>query len=239
MRLITLFLLCLLAAPAQAACRHALVLALDISGSVNLTEYDQQQRGLAAALRSDEVIDLLLSDTRNPVHVVVFEWSSEKHQEIIQDWVAFEDASVITEVAGRIEENIKSRATFKTAIGSAMHFAFDLLRQKQDCDRMTIDISGDGKNNNGIPPENIRPSAGNARVVVNALVIGAETDAAPHRHIAATEALQRYYEGSVIRGPGSFSIVAKNFDHYADAMKQKLIRELSPIMLSDITKYKN
>ena len=213
-----------------AECRHALILALDISGSVTWTEYRMQQRGLSEALQDPEVIDVILSDPEAPVYVYVFEWAGTGGYDVAVDWVALRNRSDIEALAAQITNYSSQRSTFRTAIGAALHFAQSQFERGPDCDRRTVDISGDGKSNVGPTPRQVYASGGYEDIVVNTLSIGEPLE---EEGAAVTNAqLIEYYHREVNHGPGAFTIEAIGFEDYARAMKRKLIRELSPISLS-------
>ncbi|MEO0486712.1 MAG: DUF1194 domain-containing protein [Pseudomonadota bacterium] len=227
---VALFWVTLMAAPAS-ACRQALVFALDVSGSVNGVEYQQQVTGLAAALSDPTIRDIILSDTVHPVEIAVFEWSSQNHQLIILPWTPLDSHGAIDQAVARIGAHRKVRAGLKTALGTALGFAQGLLQQRPACWQHTIDVSGDGRGNVGPAPRSVY-AAGFERTTVNALVVGnpqAETGDGPG---ITPLALQLYYEREVILGPGAFSMVAQGYADYARAMRRKLARELQPLNLS-------
>lgn len=208
------------AAQAQ-TCRLALVLALDVSGSVDAAEYVQQVNGLAAALDHPTVRAQIL-DGGAPVALAVFEWSSRNHQFVIQPWVSLNSASALDAAIARIKSHEKVRAGLKTALGTALSFGASLLGEQSHCWAKTIDVSGDGKNNIGPPPAAIYQNGAFSGITVNALVIG---DPVGSPDGSKLELLQ-YYETDVILGPASFAMIARGYDDYADAMRRKLMREL-------------
>lgn len=222
MRCLAVMLL-LLAQPVWAGpCRQALVLALDVSGSVNAQEYQQQVNGLADALDSPEVRHLILFGADAPVALAVFEWSSRNHQLMIQPWVMLNSPGALDAAIARIRQHRKQRAGLKTALGTALMHAAALLRQQPDCWRKTIDVSGDGPNNIGATPAQTYDTTDFGGATVNALVIGS-TD----RDFGLSDHdLQRYFEQEVLMGPGAFSIIAHGYADYARAMQLKLEREL-------------
>lgn len=225
--------------PARAeSCRLALVLALDVSGSVNEIEYAQQLNGLSEALNSSEVRDTILADRSNPIHLAVFEWSSQNHQFLIQPWIALDTHASIDLAVHRIRAYRKKRAGLKTALSTAMLFAGELLAQKRECWQKTIDVSGDGKNNIGPDPKQVYKLNAFADVTVNALVV---SDPSPVDSALAAEEisdldLKLYFENNVIHGPAAFSMIAYGYKDYARAMQRKLLREMSvPILGLDNT----
>lgn len=222
-------------APISAAsCRHALVLALDISGSVDSKEYSQQIEGLSAALLSPKVQRLILDRPDAPVSIAVFEWSSERHQKLILNWIKITDAQTLTIVARTIRGHRKDRETFNTAIGSALLFGKILLDQRTYCTRRTIDISSDGGNNDGITPKELYATHSFQGVTVNALVVSLKSVADQQNLVVMSrQRLQDYFNKHVIHGPDAFSMLAVGYEDYERAMTQKLLKELAPAVVSD------
>lgn len=229
----TLILLVTSAPLSAAACRHALVLALDISGSVNQLEYEQQVEGLAQAFLAPDVQEVILSRPEAPISVAVFEWSSDKHQRLILNWIELSSTERINLVAATLRNHQKERVTLKTAIGSALRFAKSLLDQKKSCLRRTIDVSGDGINNDGKTPQETYISHGFGNITVNGLVIDIDPLSIDNPISQHKNTLKSYYDAKVIRGPGAFSMVAFGYRDYKRAMIHKLLRELSPNTVSD------
>jgi hypothetical protein len=209
------------AEPAQAACRLALSLGLDVSSSVDAREYRLQTAGLAAALMAPEVQEAFLAAPGRPVMLHVFEWSGWQQQTDRMPWTAIETPDDLARVARHLAGQGRSFEQYPTAIGYALLFGGRSLGQRGDCDRRTLDVSGDGTNNDGIAPELARREETLAGVTVNGLVIGANV---------AT--LGRYYQQFVIQGPGAFVEVAQDYDGFERAMRRKLLRELGVIEMS-------
>ena len=219
-------LLCLaaltMAAPGEARCRLALALGMDISSSVSPTEYAIQLHGLAAAFRDPQVIEAVLSVPGEVVYVLPYEWSGRQQQDAIGGWTALRDAGDIAAFAERMDAHVRRYENFSTAIGTSIDFALTAFtRLPEPCERMVIDLSGDGVNNDGPAADTRWPDLDRAGVTLNALAIaGGDPDPVPH------------YLTGVIRGPGAFLIVAEGgFDDYPELIKGKLIRELGPPML--------
>lgn len=231
---ILLFVSLMASKPAHAdPCRLALVLALDVSGSVNKTEYAQQLNGLAHALDSPQVRAAILAGKGSYVDLAVFEWSSQNHQFLVQPWIRLGTEQDIDRAIARIRAYRQRRAGLKTALSTALLFAAELLREKSECWKKTIDVSGDGKNNIGPIIEQVYALNAFAQFTVNALVVRDPSvqpgDAAADDN--QNSDLRRYYEQEVIRGPGAFAMVAYGYEDYARAMQKKLLRELSvPIL---------
>lgn len=215
------------AGSAQASCGQALALGLDVSGSVDPQEYWLQREGLAAALSSQAVREVLLARGAAPTDIAVFEWSGPAHQVIVQPWITIGDAAVLAQVTARLRNTPRIKGSLTTALGSAMHFGLALLDLRQDCGTRTLDVSGDGPANTGPRPQDIPPASIPVDVIINGLVIGD-----PAR--GDIKDLSSYFNAYVIRGPGAFVETALGFDDYANAMERKLLRELQSLALSEV-----
>ncbi len=205
------------AAPAVAQdCRLALVLALDVSSSVDAAEDRLQRDGLASALVSPQVMQAALSG--GPVALYAFEWSGSASQVAITDgWEWIAEEADLRRIASWIAASPRSRFNLPTAIGPALGHAALVLREVPQCRRRTIDISADGMHNEGYPPRvayRVFPLDG---VTVNALFVGGAADAAE---------LVAWFQAEVLRGPGAFSVYTDSYESYAEAMETKLLREL-------------
>ena len=205
----------------EAACRLALSLGLDVSSSVDAREYRLQTAGVAAALMSPEVTAAFLAVPGQPVMLQVFEWSGWQQQLVRQDWVTIAGEGDLAEVAGRLAGQARSFEQFPTALGFALLFGARSLAERGDCARRTLDVSGDGTNNDGVSPEMARRDPSLAGVTVNGLVVG-----------ATVVTLSRYYRQFVIQGPGAFVEEADDYADFERTMKRKLLRELGVFEIS-------
>lgn len=224
---------CLLTSSGNASerCRQALLLGLDVSGSVDSREYRLQLDGLAAALLHPDVQSALLSMPETPVRIAVFEWSSPVDQTLIQPWRSINSANDLNALASRLTSTKRTPSEQSTGLGTAMLYGADLLSQQSECWIQTFDISGDGKANTGPNPKDL-PERVFEGITINALVIGADPlDHGDNRQAEIGE-LSSYYNAYVIRGAGSFVEVAVGFDDYERAMVRKLLRELQGLILS-------
>lgn len=220
--------LCLaLAAGPTDACRLALALGLDVSGSVTGREHRQQVAGLAAALRDPAVQAALLAVPDAPVALAVYEWSAASYQALIRDWALMEDAAAIERAASEIEAWGRRKAPEATGLGAAMLYGAALLARSPACDRLTLDLSGDGRSNSGPRPRAVRDNAELAEITVNALVIAPDA--------AEGDSLEAYFRAEVIRGPGAFTLRARGYDDYARAMREKLLKELETLAIGALT----
>ncbi|PUB12110.1 DUF1194 domain-containing protein [Yoonia sediminilitoris] len=219
----------LLAAPAN-ACRLALVLALDVSSSVDADEDRLQRQGLAAALLAPDVQAAFFAGP-DPVALSIFEWSGRYNQAGLVDWTMITSPTDLGNIAGTVAKSQRSHNEFPTAMGYALGYASGLLQQAPACLFKTIDLSGDGENNEGFSPKAAYGAFPLDDVTVNGLVINAaefesETELVP------------YFRDQVIKGPNAFIEIANGFEDFAQAMERKLIRELSAIVIgqADILK---
>lgn len=207
---------------AQVECRLALVLALDVSSSVDPGEYELQKLGLAAALDSVVVREALMNKPLGYVALSVFEWSGRYQQEIVLDWTRVDNAAAIDHAVATVARAERSYSRFPTAVGYALGFAAGMLKRGPDCRRRVIDVSGDGVNNEGFAPALAYAEFPFKDVVVNGLVIlGSDAEVLP------------FYRREVRRGPGAFVEVAQGFEDFANAMTDKLYREINDLIVGD------
>lgn len=219
---------------AGAACRQALVLALDVSGSIDSREYRLQMDGLAAALRDEQVRQLILAMPQAPLALAVFEWAGASYQSVIVDWAVIDSGARLDAVAARIAAHGRARAPYTTGIGQALIFARAMLNRAPDCWGQTVDISGDGMNNDGPPPQSVHAAALMGTATVNALVIGEDTAARPFLRDTEIGELVSYFTARVIWGANAFVESSIGYDGYAAAMKRKLLREVSGLNLAGL-----
>ncbi len=226
-------LLCVLAGPATAQCRQALALGLDVSGSVDSSEYRLQIRGLAAALDRSEIRSLVLSIPANPIRLSVFEWSEPGHQRMLLDWTEIRTNADLDRIVAQLGLVKRSASPQGTAVGAAMLFGAELLSQQKKCWKRTLDLSGDGKHNLGLHPRTAKAMLENTGMTINGLVIGADDPGNGDRRFVQVGELSAYYKAWVILGPDAFVEVALGFEAYEDAMTRKLIRELDGLVFSE------
>lgn len=203
-----------LASPAQ-ACRLALSLAIDVSASVDAREFELTRKGLAAALVHDEVADAFLALPASPVRLHVFEWSGRWNQTVHLDWTEIRSRGDLARAARQLAQMDRTTEEFPTAVGPALVFGALEMRRVSDCAAFTIDVSGDGVNNDAYGPGSAYRAIDFSRIVVNGLVIGAEPG------------VWEFYRDRLIRGPGAFVTTARDFEDFERAMVEKLVRELS------------
>jgi len=222
------------AAGADAACRQALALGLDVSGSVDAGEYQLQLRGLAAALVSDDVRASLMRLPDAPVRILVFEWSGQDYQRVLIEWTDITSPSRLEAVSQKLRSTTRRPAPPTTALGQAIQVGAGFLNQQPDCWKRTLDISGDGKNNTGPEPHHVNSPEKIGDIVINALIIGVDASSRlSHAELSIAE-LTAYFAHRVLAGPGAFSEVAMGFEDYERAMSRKLLRELEFLSMSQL-----
>ncbi|MFT5614028.1 MAG: hypothetical protein ACI8Q6_001304 [Granulosicoccus sp.] len=231
---LSLLLVISLATQARPACRQALVLGLDVSGSVDSHEYRLQLAGLAAALRHPDVMQALLAMPTNPVHLAVFEWSAPSYQRLLLNWTVVTDETTLRQIITRLANTTRETAPPGTALGTAMQRGATLLTEQKDCWKHTLDISGDGKHNQGPHPRDILQTLDARTLTINALVIGADTTRTGDRRLIDIAELVSYFNAWVILGSDAFVETALGFEDYEAAMVRKLKRELEGPVLSSL-----
>ncbi len=223
MRRVLACLAALAAAPAASEpCRLSLALALDVSGSVDQAEYRLQSEGLALALNDPDVRDAFFALPDAPVAVAVYEWSASRYQRLIQDWVLIEDEAALVALVARLTNLSRAPAPEPTGLAAALAYGKELIDAGPTCWDQTLDVSGDGKNNDWPTPMQLRASGALGGLRINALVIVEDRAGAEE-----TGELPAYFESRIIQGPGAFVEVAHGFEDYARAMRRKLLRELA------------
>ncbi|MEM8731013.1 MAG: DUF1194 domain-containing protein [Pseudomonadota bacterium] len=212
-------------------CRLALVLAIDVSSSVDEAEDALQRGGLAAALLAPEVKRALF-DGDLPVALAVFEWSGRYNHALLVDWTLIDSQADLFLVANAIGTSSRSHDEFPTALGYALGYAATLLQRAPACLFQTVDVAGDGENNEGFAPARAYRHFGFTDVVVNGLAINGA-------NARAEVSLEEYYRNEVIRGPGAFVEIANGFDDYERAMRRKLERELRPRVIGTLPPHRD
>lgn len=200
---------------AEAACRLALALALDVSSSVDAAEDSLQREGLANALLAPDVQAAILAIPDLPVAVMAFEWSGRRQQSVLLDWRLLGGRGDVASAAEAIRSSRRARDDYPTALGNALGYAAGIFADSPGCLSRTLDVSGDGRNNDGFPPVLAYRHFPLDGIVVNALAISGEDDG-----------LAAYYRDELIRGPGSFVEEARDYADFERAIRRKLLREI-------------
>jgi hypothetical protein len=196
----------------------ALVLAVDVSESVNDERYELQHEGIARAFESAQLADAVGARPAGAIEVLVLEWSDRDKQMVTVDWTRIGDAGSAKRFAERVRATQRS-SNGVTAIGDALLAARAALDHAPfPAERRVIDLSGDGMANMGPPPAGVRDALIAQGITINGLAI-----------LAEEPWLDGYYDMNVIGGAGAFLVVAETFDAFAAAILNKLLGEIAGV----------
>jgi len=211
------------AARAQARVDLALVLAVDVSFSMEPNEQDLQRRGFVQAFQSPDVHRAIRQGVQGRIAVVYVEWSGAFDQQIIVPWTVIEQPGDGQAFAERLLLGPIQRMGY-TSISGVIDFSVRQLRQSRvQADRQVIDISGDGPNNTGRLVTQARDEALARGITINGLPIMLKRPDG----IWDIEDLDVYFHDCVIGGPGAFLASVREKVHFIDAIKAKIIREIT------------
>jgi hypothetical protein len=201
-----------------------LILAVDVSYSMDMDELAIQREGYAQAIVSKEFLQALKSLPNGKISVTYFEWAASSDQKIIIPWRLIDGPETADAVADEILKTPIRRAS-RTSISGAINFALPLFDEDPYRGlRRVIDISGDGPNNNGGPVTVARDAALEKGIVINGLPIMVKE---PSYSTMDIDNLDFYYEDCVIGGPGSFVVSIKDRDKFKEAIRSKLLLEVA------------
>ncbi|MGH6946265.1 MAG: DUF1194 domain-containing protein, partial [Kiloniellales bacterium] len=209
------------AAPAARAQERAvdlaLLLAVDASSSVSAEEFDLQMNGLAAAFSDPGVQAAIESVGDQGIAVALVQWSDNVKQTVAIDWRLLRDGGESAAFSDEVRNTPRFLVGGGTALGDALAYCLErLLESGYVGRRQVIDISGDGRTNQGIHPGLVRDQAVALGITVNGLAI-----------LNEDPTVDSYYQYNVIGGTGAFVMTASGYSDFADAIRAKLIREIS------------
>lgn len=216
-----------LLAPADARAQEEhvdleLILAVDASSSVSTEEFDLQIRGLAQAFRDPAVVQAIRASGDLGITVSLIQWSDARKQVIAVDWTTVRDDAAAQALADAIEASPRYLVGGGTAIGGALKFA---TRQFENNEyrsrRKVIDLSGDGRTNQGAWPAKVRDLAVGQGVTINGLAI-----------LNEDPTVDSYYYANVIGGTGAFVMTANDYESYGLAILAKLIKEIAGVPIA-------
>jgi len=225
LRVLAVVLVSCLVAPGPGRAQEAtqvdlqLVLAVDSSGSINADEFRLQMEGLTAAFRNPAVLDAIRRGPIGAIAVTLIEWSSvdQQHQSIA--WTMISDEETMALFADQLAMTPRVIPGGSTSVSDALNYCGRTFAKSGFAsERRVIDVSGDGSNNSGIPPDSVRDRLVEAGVVINGLAI-----------LNDEPNLKEYYAASVIGGPGAFVLVAENYESFSNAILNKLIQEIAAL----------
>lgn len=212
-----------------------LVIAVDVSGSVDPAEAKLQRDGYYAALTNHKVVRAIQSGVLGRIGIIYMEWAGNHYQRTVVEWTLIHDGTSAEQFVARVAD-VPPTTQRWTSISGAIDYAVQLFEISPfEGTRRVIDISGDGTNNNGRPVRAARDEALKTGIIINGLPIVNERPTiwggSPERN------LDIYYEENVIGGPGSFMIVADGFEKFGDAILTKLIMEIAGTPPDGPTRY--
>jgi len=210
----TVLALCLASANVR-ACETALVLAIDVSNSIDSGEYRIQAEGIAEALLDPLVMESLVT---GQVALTVVQWSGVGNQVVSVPWRRMNTDDDVRAVAAEARGMRRAIIMSNTAVGDLIRFARGQFAAVADCNRRVIDISGDGDDNAGTVPEAERLLAERDGVTINALAIE-----------SLGLSITNYYRLRVITRNG-FVMTARGHSTYAEVLKEKIRREVAQVM---------
>ena len=198
----------------------ALVLTIDVSGSVDDNRFKLQREGIAAALESEEVVAAVSSGVNQAIEIAVVEWAEE--QRVLVPWIVLRGRDDLKALATRLRGAGRSWVHTMTDPGGGISAAEQLFAAKPLAGlRRVIDVSGDGRQNAGeLATADARDAAVSDGITVNGLPIASERE----------PGIEDWYQSNVIGGPGAFLVAADGYDAFAAAFRQKLTLEVAGLM---------
>lgn len=216
-------------AEAQTPVDLELVLAVDVSLSMDLDEQRLQRDGYVAAFRDPEIQKAITAGGLGRIAVVYMEWAGPASQSVVIPWTIVDGPDAARAFADKLEATQISRARL-TSISAALKFAHGLFYTSGTKGlRRVIDVSGDGPNNSGEPVVPVRDGVVADGIVINGLPVVLHTAVASAFDIPD---LDQYYRSCVIGGAGAFMIPVKDVEEFASAIRRKLLLEISGLPAS-------
>ncbi len=228
--LLAVLVLCSAAPAARAAdaVDLLLVLAADVSRSVDQPKFQLQRDGYAAAITDPRVMNAITSGATRRIAICFVEWSGAGAQKVVIDWTMIDSPEAARKFSDALVEAPRSFAD-RTSISGAIDFSLEMLaRAPFEAPRRTIDISGDGTHNSGRGLLAAREDALSQGITINGLVILSERPLPWNpEHTNPPGGLAKYFQDNVVGGPGAFVVVAENFQSFGQALISKLVAEIA------------
>jgi hypothetical protein len=201
-----------------------LILAVDVSYSMDPDEQALQREGYMLGLTSSEFLSALKQGARGRIAITYFEWAGIADQKVVVPWRLVDGEASARAFTDEMAAAPYRRA-YRTSISGALLYASPLFDANPFHGlRRTVDVSGDGVNNQGPPVTTIRDELLAKNVTINGLPIMLKRPMAASMDI---ENLDVYYEDCVIGGPGAFVVPIKEREHFKDATRTKLVLEVA------------
>jgi hypothetical protein len=200
-----------------------LVIATDVSHSIDLEEAQLQRQGIADTFLDPDVIKAIENGPLGVIAVAMVDWSGYRNYSVVIDWTFVKDKASAAALAERIR---KTGVTLgeRTSISNAIERSIELLNgsdKEISATRRVVDVSGDGPNNDGVSMQQVHDATANNGIIVNGLPIMDENSDGYFPD------LDRYYAACVVAGKGSFQIVVHSYKDFEAAMRRKLVFEVS------------
>jgi Protein of unknown function (DUF1194) len=209
----------------------AIILAADVSRSIDDEEFALQRRGYADAIQSQQLIDAISTGPHGAIALSYVEWAGDGEERVVSEWAVIRNQADARAFVAAMTAAPRSYLG-RTAIGTAIDFSFALFAEAAfETSRRVIDISGDGTNNQGRAVTDARDAAVGAGAVINGLAIFNKKAAAMGGYLAMHTnppgGLANYYRQNVIGGPGAFVVQIDDFNTFGEAMMRKLVTEVA------------
>ncbi|MCC7282886.1 MAG: DUF1194 domain-containing protein [Acetobacteraceae bacterium] len=206
----------------QGAVDLALVLAIDVSASVDLDEFALMTEGLAAAIEDSEVLAAFTSGPAGAVGLAALFWSEPTGQEVVLAWHRIADGAGAAVAAGLLRDAPRPARPGRTAIGAGLLAAARLLaRCPFPARRLVVDVSGDGRQNAGPALAPARQTLVDAAITINGLAVANEEPD-----------LAAWFAANLIGGPGAFAMETPDYGAFSRAMREKLVREARGLLIA-------
>jgi hypothetical protein len=201
-----------------------LVLAVDVSRSIDADEFELQRQGYARAIVNPAVLSAIQTGSIGAIAVTYVEWSGADQQRTVVDWALIRDQASAQDFSAAILAAPRSFAAY-TSISGAIDYAVRLFENNRyEGARQVIDISGDGSNNSGRPVWLARDAAIEGGITINGLTI---INDRPNPFSRPEPKLDDYYRENVVGGTGAFVVIAEDFASFSSAILSKLIKEVA------------
>ena len=209
----------------------AIVLAADVSRSIDDEEFALERRGYADAIQSQQLIDAISTGPHGAIALAYVEWAGDGEEKVVVDWAVIRNQAGARAFVAALNATPRSYLG-RTAIGAAIDFSFALFTESAfETSRRVIDVSGDGTNNQGRPVTAARDAAVGAGAVINGLAIFNRKAASMGGYLAMHTnppgGLAQYYRENVIGGEGAFVVPIDDFRTFGEAMMRKLLNEIA------------
>jgi hypothetical protein len=202
----------------------ALVLAVDVSRSIDEDEAKLQREGYRDAVTDPAVLAAIRGGMIGAIGLVYIEWAGIEYQRTVLPWTRIATEADARQWSEALARAPRASLSWTSISGAIIHSRRELAACPYEATRRVIDVSGDGQNNSGPPIDVIRDETVAEGIVINALPI---VNDRPTFGRPPPPNLDLYFRDHVIGGPGAFYIVAEDFNSFGQAVRRKLIREIA------------